>query len=248
MNRFFLFLIILTLFLPWSPSLTLAQNQPDPAGRWEGSVDLPFMKLGIIVGLSQKADGTWTGAITIPSQGLNDSALGSISVSGSAVSFAMPGVPGDPVYKARLSQDSRVISGELTQSGRTFPFKLERRTEAESAALQTYGATPEKGLPGQGMEGYWQGTLDVGGSLRLVLKVRKASDESLTAQIDSPDQRITDMLVDSIALKDKSLRFELKRLRASYEGRLSQDGSEITGHWEQQGNQLPLTFRRLAQK
>jgi hypothetical protein len=56
------------------------------------------------------------------------------------------------------------------------------------------------------------------------------------------------MLVDSIALEDKSLRFEMKRLRASYEGKLSQDGSEISGQWGQQGIQLPLTFRRLAQK
>jgi uncharacterized protein len=247
MNRFFLFLITLTLCLSWSSSMTRAQNQPGPAGRWEGSVDLQFMKLGIIVGLSQKADGSWAGTISIPSQGLNDSALGNVSVNGSAVSFAMPGVQGEPIYKAKLSDNRHMISGELTQSGRTFSFKLERRTEAESAALQTYRATPEKGLPGQGIEGHWQGTLE-GTGLRLVIKVRKAPDESLSAQLDSPDQSITDMLVDTIALKDKSLRFELKRLRATFEGKLSQEGSEISGHWEQQGTQLPLTFRRLTQK
>jgi hypothetical protein len=248
MNRYFLLLITLMLCLPWSSPLVQAQNQPGPTGRWEGSIDLQFMKLGIIVGLSQKADGAWTGTITIPSQGLKDSALGNVLVSNSSVSFAMPGVPGDPIYKAKLSEDSRMISGEFTQSGRTFSFKLERRTEAESATRQTYRATPEQGLPGQGIEGYWQGTVEAGSSLRLVLKIRKGADESLTAQVDSPDQSITDMLVDSITLKDKSLRFEMKRLKASYEGTLSQDGSEISGQWEQQGIQLPLTFKRLAQK
>jgi hypothetical protein len=248
MNRYFLLLITLMLALPWPSSSTLAQHQSGPAGRWEGSVDLQFMKLGIIVGLSQKADGAWTGTISIPSQGLKDSALSDVLISGSAISFAMPGIPGEPVYKSRLAEDSRMISGELTQSGRIFPFKLERRTEAESAARQTYGATPAKGLPGQGIEGDWQGTLEAGGGLRLVLKVRKASGESWAAQVDSPDQRITDMVVDTIGLKDQSLRFEMKRLGVSYEGRLSRDGSEISGEWQQQGVQLPLTFRRLAQK
>jgi uncharacterized protein len=248
MSRCFLMLITLMLSLLWSSPLTAAQNQSSPAGRWEGSVDLQFMKLGIIVGFSQKADGIWTGTITIPSQGLKDSTLGNISISSSAVSFAMPGVPGEPIYKAKLSEDKQVISGELTQSGRTFPFKLEHRTEAESAARQIYRATPEKGLPGQGVEGYWQGTIDLSSGARLVLKIRKASDESLAAQVDSPDQSLSDLLVDSITLKDQSLHFEMKRLKASYEGKLSQDGSEISGQWEQQGIQLPLTFKRLAQK
>jgi hypothetical protein len=248
MKRCFLFLITLMLSLPWSSSLTLAQNQPSPSGRWEGSVDLQSMNLGIIVGLSQKADGTWTGTITIPSQGLKDSALGDVSVSSSTVSFTIPGVPGDPIFKAKLSEDRRMITGELIQSGQTFPFKLERRTEAESAARQAYGATPEKGLAGQGIEGSWQGTVDAGGGLRVVLKVRKASDESFAAQIDSPDQGITDLLVDSVTLKDKSLSFEVKTLSASYEGTLSKDGSEISGQWKQQGVQVPLIFKRLAQK
>jgi uncharacterized protein len=248
MNRCFLLLITLMLALPWPHSSTLAQNQAGPAGRWEGSVDLQFMKLGIIVGLSQKADGAWTGTISIPSQGLKDSALGDVSLSGSAISFAMPGIPGEPIYKARLAADNRMISGELTQSGRSFPFKLERRTEAESAALQSYGATPAKGRPGQGIEGDWQGTLEAGGGLRLVLKVRKASDQLWAALVDSPDQRLTDLVVDTIGLKEQSLRFEMKRLGASYEGKLSQDGSEISGQWQQQSVQLPLSFRRLAQK
>lgn len=248
MKRCFLLLITVMLSLVWSSSLTMAQKQAGPAGRWEGSIDMQFMKMDIIVSLSQKADGTWAGTISIPAQGFNDSALSNVSVNGSIVSFAMPGVAGDPVYKAKLSEDGQMLSGEITQAGRTATFKLERRTEAESAARQMYSATPEKGLPGQSIEGSWQGTLDAGGGLRIVIKIKKASDDSLTARLDSPDQKITDLLVDATTFKDKSLHFELTRLNAGYEGKMSQDGSEISGHWEQQGVQLPLTFKRLAQK
>lgn len=137
MKRCFLCVMILILPLLWSSSLTLAQNQPGPAGRWEGSVDLQHMKLGIIVSLTQTTDGAWTGTITVPSQRFKDSALANVSVK-------------------------------------------------------------------------------------------------------------ADLLVGGVALKDKSLRLEMKRLGASYEGMLSQDGSEISGQWEQNGFPLPLTFRRLA--
>ncbi len=248
MKRYFLFLLILAVYSLESPTLsTPAQSQRGPAGRWEGSVDLQYLKLGIILNLAQRADGVWTGNITIPSQGIKDSVLANVVVKGSAVSFATREVTGDPVYQGRLSEDSRSITGELTQSDRTFAFKLERRTETESSARQTYGLTPERGLAGQGIDGVWQADLDAGGViLRVVLKVKKASDGSFAAHVDSPDQGVTDMLVDRIAVRDHSLQFEIKRIKASYAGTVSQDGSEISGQWDQNGIPLPLILRRLA--
>ncbi|MBI3950253.1 MAG: hypothetical protein HY314_07345 [Acidobacteria bacterium] len=74
------------LILPWSPA-NLAQNQPDAAGRWEGAINIQGTKLGVNVGLSRKADNTWTGKIDIPAQGAKDLPLANITVEGAAVSF-----------------------------------------------------------------------------------------------------------------------------------------------------------------
>lgn len=95
-------------------------------------------------------------------------------------------------------------------------------------------------------EGDWKGTLTVGGTkLDLVLHVT-SKDSSLTATLDSPDQGATGLLVDSITVTGKLLRFEMKSLGANYEGTISADGSQIEGQFSQGGQSFPLTFKRVG--
>jgi pimeloyl-ACP methyl ester carboxylesterase len=96
-------------------------------------------------------------------------------------------------------------------------------------------------------EGDWKGTIDAGGTkLDLVLHI-SGKDGALSATLDSPDQGATGLLIDSISVTGKSLRFEMKSLGANYEGVFSADGSQIEGQFSQQGQRLPLTFKRIAQ-
>jgi uncharacterized protein len=113
------------------------------------------------------------------------------------------------------------------------------------AAIQDAAAQP--GASNQSIEGAWEGTLDFGGvKLRLVLKVSKSDDGSLTAKADSPDQGATDLPVDTISLSDGSVRFEMKRLMASYEGKLNKEASEISGEFKQGGMSVPLILKQTA--
>src|SRR6185503_9296032 len=61
-----------------------------------------------------------------------------------------------------------------------------------------------------------------------------------------PVQGATGLAVDSITVSGKSLRFEMKSLGADYEGVFSSDGSQIEGEFRQQGQRLPLTFKRVG--
>ncbi|MDX6693060.1 MAG: hypothetical protein QOF02_663 [Blastocatellia bacterium] len=108
-----------------------------------------------------------------------------------------------------------------------------------SAARQASGdSQPE-------IQGDWPGTLDVGGNkLRLVLKISRATDGSLKAALDSVDQGAMNLPVDVVTFTDGVLRFEMKRLSAAYEGRLSRDRSEILGTWKQGDASLGLIFKR----
>ncbi len=93
----------------------------------------------------------------------------------------------------------------------------------------------------------WEGTLDVGGArLRLVLKLR-ASDQGLSATLDSLDQGALDLPVDRITREERELRFEMRALAAEYAGTFSSDGRELTGMWSQRGTSWPLVFRRARQ-
>lgn len=98
----------------------------------------------------------------------------------------------------------------------------------------------------QGIEGNWQGALDLGSiKLRLVLKIARTSDGKLKATVNSLDQSANDLVVDSISFEHGTLKFEMKRLMASYVGTLSKDGTQLTGQFTQNGA-LPLDFKRVT--
>ena len=75
--------------------------------------------------------------ITIPSQGLTDHALSDVVVKGAEVSFAIPGIPGDPRFAGRLTAEGTKISGTFTQGGQSFPFELDRAGDRGAAAQRT---------------------------------------------------------------------------------------------------------------
>jgi uncharacterized protein len=105
-------------------------------------------------------------------------------------------------------------------------------------------AVAEDKPAGKGVEGIWQGALKVGAiELRLVFHVEKKGD-GLTAKMDSPDQGANGIPIDEVAFKDGTLKLELKKLLASYEGKLADDGKEIAGTFKQAGQTFPLTLQR----
>lgn len=118
-----LYLCLIVILIPQSPQ---AAQTPSLAGHWEGFIDIPGMKLEILIDFDKKEDGSWEGKISIPAQKAKDLPLGSITFSEKAVAFEITGVPGDPAFKGSLSDDGTQIAGEFTQTGQTFPFSLDR--------------------------------------------------------------------------------------------------------------------------
>lgn len=107
---------------------------------------------------------------------------------------------------------------------------------AESiAAGQLQSTLPEAVL------GEWRGSIS---NLRLVLKLDRAADGSISGNLISLDQGNVTIPIETISYQNGSLRLAMKLVSAVYEGRLSEDGKEITGTWQQGGNSLPLVFRR----
>ncbi len=95
------------------------------------------------------------------------------------------------------------------------------------------------------IDGAWQGALQSpAGKMRLVLKVTKAAN-GYTGTLDSIDQAAS-IPADSITVQEGTVKMEFKRVRGSYEGKLSADGASIAGQWRQ-GNmpERELTFSRF---
>jgi len=91
------------------------------------------------------------------------------------------------------------------------------------------------------LAGAWAGTLKVNDqvSLRLALRV-----EGGKAVIDSLDQGVKDIEVNTLSYDKGKVRLESEPIQASFEGQLDAKKGKITGTWTQPGGSWPLTLSR----
>jgi uncharacterized protein len=101
-------------------------------------------------------------------------------------------------------------------------------------------------LCGQDLTGLWLGALKAGpGTLRIALHINQAPG-GLTGTMDSLDQGASGIPMSNVSRRGNTVKFEVPAAMGSYEGTLSQDGTEISGTWTQHGASLPLTFKRTG--
>ena len=108
------------------------ENSPGAAGHWEGNIQAGSVTLPIAVDLSRKEDGSWAGTISVPTQSIKDRALEGIDVKEANIAFKIAGIPGDPSFSGKLSNDGKTMSGEFSQGGGKFAFQLERSSEKKN--------------------------------------------------------------------------------------------------------------------
>jgi uncharacterized protein (TIGR03435 family) len=101
----------------------------------------------------------------------------------------------------------------------------------------------------QNLVGTWQGTLQPPNGnrgLRTVIKITRApEDESLKGVMYSIDQGGQPVPIGSITLQGSTVKMSVPGIAGVYEGKLSGDGSTITGTWSQ-GTPLPLNLSRAT--
>lgn len=92
--------------------------------------------------------------------------------------------------------------------------------------------------------GDWQGVLDTGqGTLRIVVHIAQGAD-GLTATMDSPDQGVSGIAIDTITFNDPELHFEIAKIAGSFQGKLEK--GQLAGQWKQGGGSAPLTLKRAG--
>lgn len=92
------------------------------------------------------------------------------------------------------------------------------------------------------INGSWLGQLDFSNmKFRIIFNIKRGSDK-YTATMDSPDQGTTNIPVNSVTLKDSSIKFDVQALGGYYEGIINKENTFISGKWYQGGElQLDLT-------
>jgi len=228
-------LLVALLLTIAGPGIATAQSPTGPTGHWEGAIEVPGQALGIELDLASK-DGAWKGTISIPAQSLKGFPLSDITVAGTAVGFAMKGVPGEPRFAGTLSADGKALGGDFTQGGGTLRFNVEWKGEPkfEEPAKSTEIT--------KDLEGTWEGAVEVQGkTLRLVAKLTNHPGGA-TGVLVSVDQGGVEIPISSITQTLSHLAFAITLINASYGGDLK-DG-QIVGTWTQGPASLPLVFKR----
>lgn len=234
-------LIIGGLFAALACAISL---QASPAGFWKGAIALPNgQDLAIEVELTNDGSAAWSGKISIPAQGIRGFALAEVAVEKDTVGFAMEGIPGRPTFSGRLSEGEDEIEGDFLQGGQALKFSIKRTDSPEKSVS---AIVPENGIPGEGVVGEWVGVLDAGPmKLRLALHVRAGDGGELSGELDSLDQGVNGLKVTEMELVDPQFQFQVKRVNGSFSGTLNEDGSSLSGKWQQNGQYMSLTFLRL---
>ncbi|MGQ9801884.1 MAG: serine hydrolase [Candidatus Saccharicenans sp.] len=121
-----IFLSCLIIFAAQGLMAQTGDNAQKITGHWEGVIELPGMKLEVLVDFKLTAENKLEGVISIPIQKAKDLPLTDVVVTDKDISFAISGVPGNPVFKGKLDESGQKMTGQFTQSGQTFPFTLSK--------------------------------------------------------------------------------------------------------------------------
>lgn len=96
------------------------------------------------------------------------------------------------------------------------------------------------------IKGIWMGNLTVPGGLqlRMVFNISTDPDGSINASMDSPDQGVNGIPVDTVSYKDGNLSLDVKSIRGSFEGTYKESNETLEGEWKQAGSTFPLVLNR----
>jgi uncharacterized protein (TIGR03435 family) len=98
----------------------------------------------------------------------------------------------------------------------------------------------------QNITGTWQGTLQAGKELRIVIKISRTDTEALKALMYSIDQSGQGISASAITLQGSAVKMSVPGIGGTYEGKLSADANSITGTWTQGPSPLPLNLKRAT--
>ena len=202
----------------------LAARAQNITGDWQGTLKpAPGAELHLILHISKTAEGSLKASLDSVDQSANGIPISAIAFHDAKLTFASDAIHGN--YEGTMNNDGSAIEGSWTQ-GSAMPLTWVRAVEPSD------------------LDGTWEGVLDVGQKLRLVLHLTTTKD-GLGATLDSPDQGASGIAAKARRDGNK-FSFEIAMIGAQFEGTIAKDKASIAGTFSQGGGQFPLTLKRGA--
>ena len=221
-----------------------AHHKPNISGSWEGVVNAMMgAKLRIVLNLTN-VDGVYHAAIDSIDQRIPGIPVSTINYKYPAIDFESTTVQG--TFKGKFNADNTELSGMWDQmKGQLHVPLVLKRTATPTPIPELLTENDYTPRPGSDLQGYWTGaTHPMRTTLRLVLKISEAEDGSFRAEVDSPDQGASALVVSSLTYDKPTVRVELQAVGGVFEGTLDTKKMVIDGNWMQAGQTLPLVMTR----
>lgn len=226
---------VVVLGLATGATASRAEGAGPASQTWEGTLKVgPAAKIRLVFHVREGPDRTLRATMDSPDQGASDIPVDAVERDKARLSFTLTKLGAK--FEGSLNAAGTEAVGTFSQGGGEFPLTLKKKAEA-----------PADVAAAAAREQVWEGKLKAGPlvSLRVILHLREGPAGALNATFDSPDQGANGLNVDSVALVRSRLSFELKAIKAKFEGTLNSRGDEAVGIWTQAGNGQPLTLKKV---
>ena len=215
----------------------LAQAADPAAARWDGTLQLPGREYRLVIDLAQNAQGQWMGSTVIPNLGVKGAPLSDISVTGSAVSFAVKDVLGGVKVRGNLTADG--FTGTFEQGGNAAPFALQKAGPPQ-VELQRQSTSVAKE-----MEGDWEGDMMfIDHNVHVRLSLANQAEGRATGKLFLKGRREVNLDVAMVTQEADLLTLEAPEASLIYDGRFR--SGEISGTWQQGPFEFALVLHRAA--
>lgn len=207
-----------------------ASAAPDPIGEWHGAVAAPTGDLMLILHVTRDPQGAINAEVESPDQSPGRRIrVSNFSAADGRLTFKIDGV--GAAYEGRWVEADRQWQGTFTQ-GMGMKLNLSRGLPSPNPRIE-------------GLDGVWEGLAERNGAkLRQLLRIA-TGERGTSVQFDSPDQLVNGLPVKDLVVEKHKVRFSIGRGLASFEGTLSEDGTQLSGAWTSTGQPaIPVTFKR----
>lgn len=211
-----------------------AQTQPDIVGSWHGTLTPPRSAgVAVVLTVSKGPDGALAAIFAQPYSGAGvQRPVTSITATGDTLAFAI--APANASYEGHWNAASHDWEGTFKQGPLTLPLALAAGKPAVRPVIA-------------GMDGTWHGVIQRNGAnLRLIFRIGTGAYGTIVT-LDAPDQLTYGQEVPVLSRDGNAVHFANPATQMTYDAKLSNDGSSMTGVWKRPGlPDAPVTFAKTA--
>lgn len=218
----------------------------DLAGHWESMVEFGKMKFKLTIEVTALANGKVEAKAHIPEQGARDIPVSAMLYNHPSVRWEID--PFNTSFTGKLNEGGTEIIGSFEEGpgGRSLPLVFKRVDPSSQQELeQVYTFKPgEK----PDLRGYWEGAVSIRDvKTRMGLKVGRRTDGVFAVELDLLDQGARGLPATLVHYTNSTVKLEWQLFRIVFDGRLSEDGTQLVGEWKSRGTKEPITFTRLQE-